>query len=88
MILFYQERGEIPLDGVILEGESMLDTSSLTGEALPQPVVVGDVVLSGSVNLSGSLTVRVQSEFKDSTVHKILELVKSASTKNLILKNL
>ena len=80
-IIFIKSGEKIPLDGVILEGESMLDTSSLSGEALPQPVVVGDVVLSGSVNLSGSLTVRVQSEFKDSTFNKILELVKNASTK-------
>lgn len=80
-VILIKSGEKIPLDGVILEGESILDTSSLTGEALPQPVVAGDVVLSGSVNLSGSLTVRVQSEFKDSTVHKILELVKNASTK-------
>lgn len=72
---------KIPLDGIVIEGESSIDTSSLTGEALPSPVTTSDIVLNGCINLSGTITVRVTKEFKDSTVHKILEMVKNASNK-------
>lgn len=80
-IIVIKSGEKVPLDGVITEGESSLDTSSLTGEAIPQERKVGDVILSGSVNLSGTLTVRVTKKFQDSTVHQILELVKNASNK-------
>lgn len=80
-IILVKSGEKIPLDGIILEGESSLNTSSLTGEAAPQFVGVGDIILSGSVNLSGTLRVKVIKNFQDSTVHKILELVKNASNK-------
>ena len=72
---------KIPLDGVIEEGKSMLDTSSLTGESMPQDVNVGDNVLSGCINKSGLLTIKVTKEFGESTVSKILDLVENASSK-------
>ncbi len=72
---------KIPLDGVVKEGKSMLDTSSLTGESMPQDVNVGDNVLSGCINKSGLLTIKVTKEFGESTVSKILDLVENASSK-------
>ena len=72
---------KIPLDGVIEEGKSMLDTSSLTGESMPQDVNLGDNVLSGCINKSGLLTIKVTKEFGESTVSKILDLVENASSK-------
>ena len=72
---------KIPLDGVIEEGKSMLDTSSLTGESMPQDVNIGDNVLSGCINKSGLLTIKVTKEFGESTVSKILDLVENASSK-------
>lgn len=72
---------KIPLDGVIEEGKSMLDTSSLTGESMPQDVSAGDSVLSGCINKSGLLTIKVTKEFGESTVSKILDLVENASSK-------
>lgn len=72
---------KIPLDGKIIEGNSMLDTSSLTGESLPREVNSGDEVLSGCINQSGLLTIEVTKEFGESTVSKILDLVENASSK-------
>lgn len=72
---------KIPLDGKIIEGNSMLDTSSLTGESLPREVKIGDDVLSGCINQNGLLTIRVSKEFSESTVSKILDLVQNASNK-------
>ncbi len=71
----------IPLDGIITEGISSLDTMALTGESLPRDVVTGNDVISGCVNLSGLLHIEVTKEFGDSTVSKILELVESATDK-------
>lgn len=71
---------KIPLDGVILSGETTLDTKALTGESLPKEVTVGDEVLSGTVNLSTQITVKVTKAFYDSTVTKILNLVENASS--------
>ncbi len=70
---------KIPLDGVILEGESSLNTVALTGEAAPRDVGGGDEVLSGCINLSGILLIRVTKSFGESTVSKILELVESSA---------
>ena len=72
---------KIPLDGVILEGSSAIDTSALTGESIPRDCSVGEKVLSGAVNLSGVLRVRVEKEFGESTVSKILELVENSALK-------
>ncbi len=71
----------IPLDGVITEGHAMLDTAALTGESLPRAAKKGDTVLSGCINMDGSLTVRVEKGFGESTVMKILEMVEHAAAK-------
>lgn len=73
----------IPLDGVIMDGESSVDTSALTGESMPRSVKKGQEVVSGCVNLSGVLRIRVSSTYKESTVSKMLELVEhSANSKS------
>lgn len=72
---------KVPLDGVIIDGNSMVDTSSLTGEAVPRRVDVGDEILSGCVNISGLLKVKVTKVYDESTVSKILELIENATTK-------
>ena len=71
----------IPLDGVVLEGSSTVDTAALTGESLPRQVESGDDVISGCVNLSGLLKVRVTKVFEESTVAKILDLVENSASK-------
>ena len=71
----------IPLDGTVIEGKSMLDTSSLTGESVPKNVNINDEVLSGCINQNGLLTIKVNKEFGESTVNKILDLVENASSK-------
>ncbi len=77
----------IPLDGVVLEGHSSVDTSALTGESLPRDVEVGDDVISGCINQSGMLRVKVTKEFGESTVAKILDLVENASAKKAKAEN-
>ena len=72
---------KIPLDGIIMEGNSLVDTSALTGESIPKEVSSGDEVLSGCINQNGLLTIKVKKEFGESTVSKILELVENASSK-------
>lgn len=72
---------KIPLDAVVLEGQSMVDTSSLTGESVPREVGPGSELLSGCININGMITARVTKEFGDSTVSKILDLVENASNK-------
>ena len=72
---------KIPIDGVITEGESALNTSALTGESLPVDVTVGDTVISGSINMSGVLRIKTTKEFGESTVSKILDLVENSSMK-------
>lgn len=71
----------VPLDGVVLEGNSSLDTSALTGESAPRDVSAGEDVISGCINQTGKLVIRVEKEFGQSTVSKILELVENASDK-------
>ncbi len=71
----------IPLDGTVTEGRSSLDTSALTGESLPQEVQAGQSVSSGCVNLTGVLKISVSSEFEDSTVAKILDMVENSGSK-------
>lgn len=72
---------KIPLDGKVINGTSALDTSALTGESLPRTVTIGESVLSGSINKNGLLSIKVEKEFRDSTVAKILEMVQNASSK-------
>ena len=71
----------IPLDGKVLEGRSGVNTSALTGESLPRDIVEGERAVSGTVNLSGVLKIQTESEFEQSTVSRILELVSSAASK-------
>ncbi len=77
----------IPLDGVVLEGESLIDTAALTGESVPRRASAGDEIISGCVNGNGTLKVRTTREFEDSTVARILELVENASSKKAKVEN-
>ena len=86
-IIVVQPGERIPLDGVVVEGESMIDTSALTGESVPRRAAAGDEIISGCVNGSGLLRVRVTKEFDDSTVARILELVENASSKKAKVEN-
>ena len=72
---------KIPLDGKVIEGSSMIDTSALTGESVPREVEVGSDILSGCININGVITAEVIKEFGESTVSKILDLVENASSK-------
>ena len=72
---------KIPLDGCVIEGKTSLDTKALTGESLPREAIEGDEVLSGSINLNGVIKMRVNKEYGESTVSKILDLVENASSK-------
>lgn len=78
---------KIPLDGVVRQGTSSVDTAALTGESLPRDVAPGSAVISGCVNLSGLLHVEVEKEFEDSTVSKILDLVENSSSKKAKAEN-
>ncbi len=80
-IIIIQPGERVPIDGVIVSGESSLNTSALTGESLPREVGMGDDVISGSINMSGVLKVRTTKEFGDSTVSKILELVEDSASR-------
>lgn len=77
----------IPLDGVVISGESFVDTAALTGESVPRRVCVNDAIISGCVNGNSTLEVRTTKEFEDSTVAKILELVENASSKKAKVEN-
>ncbi|NHM15631.1 cadmium-translocating P-type ATPase [Eggerthellaceae bacterium zg-887] len=77
----------VPLDGVVLDGSSQLDTAALTGESVPREIAPGDEVVSGCVNLSGKLEVRVEKPFGESTVSRILELVENAADKKAKTEN-
>ena len=80
--LFVVKPGErIPLDGIVVEGEAMLDTTALTGESVPRKASVSDTVLSGCINRNGVLTIRATQTFGESTVAKILDLVENAAGK-------
>ena len=71
----------VPLDGIVTDGSSMLDTSALTGESLPREVTVGSELLSGCININGLISARVTKKYGESTVSKILELVETASSR-------
>ena len=77
----------VPLDGIVVEGESLIDTAALTGESVPRSAKAGDEIISGCVNGSGTLKVKTTKEFDDSTVAKILELVENASSKKAKVEN-
>lgn len=78
---------KIPLDGVIVEGESTIDTAALTGESLPRDVACGDEVLSGCINQQGLLIIQVSKPFGESTVNKILDMVENATMKKAKTEN-
>ena len=72
---------KVPLDGIVVEGKTSLDTKALTGESLPREVAENDEILSGSINLNGVIKIKVTKEYGESTVSKILDLVENASSK-------
>ncbi len=80
-VIVVQPGEKVPIDGLVVEGNSSLNTSALTGESLPRDVCEGEEVISGCINLTGLLKIRTTKEFGDSTVSKILELVENASSR-------
>ncbi|MGF7397583.1 heavy metal translocating P-type ATPase [Thermoanaerobacterium thermosaccharolyticum] len=86
-IILVKPGEKIPLDGKVIDGKSFVDTSSLTGEYLPMEVTIGSDVLSGFINKSGLLTVKVEKNFKESTVSKILDLIENAGNKKAQAEN-
>ena len=86
-VIVVQPGEKVPIDGVIEEGRTSLNTSALTGESLPREAGVGDEVISGCINMSGVLKIRTTKEFGESTVSKILDMVENASSKKSISEN-
>ena len=80
-VLVVQPGEKVPIDGVVVEGTSTLNTAALTGESLPREAGVGDEIISGCVNMTGLLKIRTTKEFGESTVSKILDLVENASSR-------
>lgn len=80
-VIIVQPGEKVPIDGVVLEGDSSLNTSALTGESLPRDVRAGDEIISGCINMTGVLKIRTTKEFGESTVSKILDLVENASSR-------
>lgn len=80
-IIVVQPGEKVPIDGIIVEGKSTLNTSALTGESVPRDAVAGDEIISGCINMTGLLKIRTTREFGESTVSKILELVENATSK-------
>lgn len=86
-VILVKSGERIPLDGIVVEGSSLLDTKALTGESIPRNVSVNDEVMSGCVNLSGVLRIRTSKEFGESAVSRILDLVENASSKKSRAEN-
>lgn len=80
-IIVVQPGEKVPIDGIIIEGNTSLNTSALTGESLPRDVIAGDEVISGCINMTGLLRIQTTKEFGESTVSKILDMVENASSK-------
>lgn len=80
-VIVVQPGEKVPIDGIILEGSSSLNTSALTGESVPREAKVGDEIISGCINMTGVLKIKTTKEFGESTVSKILDLVENASSK-------
>ena len=78
---------KVPLDGVITEGSASIDTSALTGESIPRDVSAGDEILSGCININGTLIVKVTTSYDDSTVAKVVDLIENASSKKAKAEN-
>ena len=86
-VIVVQPGEKVPLDGIVLEGTSSLNTSALTGESLPRDVKQGDEIISGCINMTGVLKIRTTKEFGESTVSKILDLVENSSMKKAKAEN-
>jgi len=86
-IIIVKPGEKVPLDGIILEGKSLIDSSALTGESVPREVQIGNEILAGCINKNGLLTIEVNKEFGESTLAKILDLVKNASSKKAPTEN-
>ena len=86
-IILVKPGERIPLDGIIIKGETSLDTKSLTGESLPRDVFTNDLVISGCVNITSQIEVKVEKEFYDSTASKILDLVENATSQKAKYEN-
>ena len=80
-IIVVQPGEKVPIDGIVTEGSSTLNTSALTGESIPREIHEGDEIISGSINMTGVLRIRTEKEFGESTVSKILDLVENASSR-------
>ena len=80
-VIVVQPGEKVPIDGIIVEGSSSLNTSALTGESLPREAKVGDEIISGCINMTGVLKIQTTKEFGESTVSKILDLVENASSR-------
>lgn len=80
-VIVVQPGEKVPIDGIVLEGNSSLNTSALTGESLPRDIKAGDAIISGCINMSGVLKIKTTKEFDESTVSKILDLVENASSR-------
>ena len=86
-IIIVKSGEKIPLDGIILDGESTINTSALTGESIPQTAVSGDMVLSGCINLSSTLKIKIIKTYSESTASKILDLIENATNKKAKIEN-
>ncbi|MCK8828434.1 cadmium-translocating P-type ATPase [Natroniella acetigena] len=86
-IVIIKAGDKVPVDGRVIDGEARIDTSALTGESVPQKITVGDEILSGFINQDGVLTVRVEKEFNNSAVAKVLDLVENAAAKKAPTEN-
>lgn len=86
-VIVVQPGEKVPIDGIVLEGHSTLDTSALTGESLPRDASAGDSIISGCINMTGVLKIRTTKEFGESTVSKILDLVENASSRKAKSEN-
>lgn len=86
-VIVVQPGEKVPIDGVVIEGVSALNTSALTGESLPRDVTVGDEIISGCINMTGLLKVQTAKEFGESTVSKVLELVENSAMKKSRAEN-
>lgn len=80
-VIVVQPGEKVPIDGIVVEGSSTLNTSALTGESLPREVAIGDEIISGCINMTGVLKIQTTKEFGESTVSKILDLVENASSR-------
>lgn len=86
-IIIVKPGEKVPLDGIVMEGKSLVDTAALTGESVPREVKAGDEILAGCINKNGLLTIEVKKEFGQSTLAKILDLVQNASSKKAPTEN-